>query len=258
MDLIGLQQFSLEGKNAIVTGAAKTSGLCYEMAKALHDAGAKVVLIDVSEDVFSLVKMLGGAENRYYAVQADLCSQDSRQQGFSKALELSGGRLDILLNGAGIQYRCEAVDFPFDMWERIININLNALFAMCQLAAKAMIPNGSGKIINIASMTSFCASKRIAAYAASKGGVMQLTKALSNEWCGLGINVNAIAPGYMDTELTANMKNTEQGKAHTARIPAGRWGKPEDLCGVTIFLASAASDYISGSIIPVDGGYLGS
>lgn len=257
MDLKGLQQFSLEGKNAIVTGAAKTSGLCYGMAKSLNDAGAKVVLIDVSEDVFSLVKTLGGAENRFYAVQADLCNQDSMKRGFDEALELLGGRLDILLNGAGIQYRCDAIDFPFDRWEKIIDINLNAVFAMSQLAVKAMTQNGGGKIINIASMTSFVASKRIPAYAASKGGVMQLTKALSNEWCSLGINVNAIAPGYMDTELTANMINTEQGKAHTARIPAGRWGKPDDLCGVIVFLASAASDYISGAIIPVDGGYLG-
>ena len=257
MELNGLQQFSLEGKKAIVTGASKTSGLCYGMAKALHDAGAEVVLMDVSENVFSLAEMLGGADNRYYAVQADLCDQNSLKQGFDKALELLEGRLDILLNGAGIQYRCDAIDFPMDMWEKVISVNLNALFAMCQLAAKAMIPNGCGKIINIASMTSFCASKRIPAYAASKGGVMQVTKALSNEWAGLGINVNAIAPGYMDTELTANMIDTEQGRAHTSRIPAGRWGKPEDLCGVTVFLASAASDYISGAIIPVDGGYLG-
>ena len=131
------------------------------------------------------------------------------------------------------------------------------MFFMCQLAAKVMEPQGRGKIINIASMTSYVASRRVVAYAASKGGVMQLTKALSNEWAKLGINVNAIAPGYMDTELTADMINTEQGKAHTARIPMGRWGKPKDLEGVTVFLASAASDYISGAIIPVDGGYLG-
>ena len=253
----GIQLFSLEGKTAMVTGAAKTSGLCYGMAKALHDAGAKIVLMDVSENVVSLAQTLGGEKNRYYAVQANLCNPDSRQKGFHEALELLGGKLDILLNGAGIQYRCDAIDFPQDMWEKVININLNAMFAMCQLAAKAMIPNGGGKIINIASMTSFVASKRIPAYAASKGGVMQLTKALSNEWAGSGINVNAIAPGYMDTELTANMIHTEQGKAHTARIPAGRWGKPDDLMGATIFLASGASDYISGAILPVDGGYLG-
>lgn len=252
-----LKQFSLEGKGAIVTGAAKTSGLCYGMAKALHDAGAKVVIMDISEEVYHLANTLGGDKNNYFAVQANLCDEESRSQGFEKAVKLLGGKLDILLNGAGIQYRCDAIDFPLDRWDKIIQINLSAQFAMCQLAAKAMIPNGHGKIINIASMTSFVASKRIPAYAASKGGIMQMTKALSNEWCGLGINVNAIAPGYMATELTKDMINTETGRNHTARIPAGRWGKPEDLGGATVFLASDASDYISGAIIPVDGGYLG-
>jgi 2-deoxy-D-gluconate 3-dehydrogenase len=257
-DRMGLfDLFSLKGKAAIVTGAAKTTGLCYDMAVALHDAGAKVVLVDISPEVHGLAKTLGGDENNYYAIQADITRQASREAAVSGALELLGGRLDILLNGAGIQFRCDAVDFPEDKFRSIIDINMTSLFFMCQLAGKIMLNQGSGKIINIASMTSFMASRRIAAYAASKGAVMQLTKALSNEWAGKGINVNAIAPGYMATELTADMINTEQGKAHTARIPMGRWGKPEDLRGVTVFLASAASDYISGAIIPVDGGYLG-
>ena len=249
--------FSLEGKTAIVTGAAKTTGLCYGMAAALHDAGAKVVLMDISPEVDALAKSLGGAENSYYSVEADITHPSSRKDAITRALELLGGRLDILLNGAGIQFRCDAVEFPEDKFKSLIDINLSSLFFMCQEAGKIMIKQGGGKIINIASMTSFVASRRIAAYSASKGGVMQLTKALSNEWAGLGINLNAIAPGYMATELTADMINTEQGKAHTARIPMGRWGKPEDLQGVTVFLASAASDYISGAIIPVDGGYLG-
>jgi len=255
MDILDL--FSLKGKTAIVTGAARTSGLCYGMAAALHDAGAKVVLMDISPEVHDLAKSLGGAENNYYAVEANITLKESREAAFCKALELLGGRLDILVNGAGIQFRCDAIDFPEDKFKSIIDINMTSLFFMCQEAGKIMMRQGSGKIINIASMTSFVASRRIPAYAASKGGVMQLTKALSNEWAGKGINVNAIAPGYMDTELTANMINTEQGKAHTARIPMGRWGKPEDLRGVTVFLASAASDYISGAIVPVDGGYLG-
>ena len=255
VDLAAL--FSLQGKTAIVTGAAKTSGLCYGMAAALRGAGAKVVLMDLSLEVHTLAKTLGGSENNYYAVQADITQKPSREEAVSKSLELLGGRLDILLNGAGVQFRCDALEFPEDKFKSIIDINLSSMFFMCQEAAKIMIGQGSGKIINIASMTSFVASRRIAAYSASKGGVMQLTKALSNEWAGRGINVNAIAPGYMETELTADMINTEQGKAHTARIPMGRWGKPEDLEGVTVFLASAASDYISGAIIPVDGGYLG-
>jgi 2-deoxy-D-gluconate 3-dehydrogenase len=249
--------FSLEGKKAIVTGAAKTTGLCYGMATALHDAGAAVTLFDVSDGAAQLAESLGGAANGYYAVKADLCDPVSREAGFAKAVELLGGRLDILLNGAGLQYREDAIDFPADKWDVIINVNLSSMFYMCQLAARVMRnQKGGGKIINVASMTSFVASRRIPAYTASKGGVMQLTKALSNEWCGMGINVNAIAPGYMETELTANMINTEQGKAHTARIAAGRWGKPEDLRGSVVFLASPASDYVSGAILPVDGGYL--
>ncbi len=249
--------FTLAGKTAIVTGAAKTSGLCYGMAVALHDAGAKVALMDVSPAAADLAKSLGGAEAGYYSVQADLCDADSREAGFRKAVEILGGRLDILLNGAGLQYREDAINFPADKWDVIIDVNLNSMFYMCQLAARVMKEQGAGKIINIASMTSFVASRRIPAYAASKGGVMQLTKALSNEWAALGINVNAIAPGYMETELTANLIHTEHGKAHTARIPAGRWGKPEDLQGAVVFLASAASNYVSGAVIPVDGGYLG-
>jgi len=249
--------FSLAGKTAVVTGAAKTSGLCYGMAVALHNAGAKVVLMDMSPDVHTLASSLGGDASGYYSVQADITQEASRKEGMAQSLKLVGGRLDILLNGAGVQFRNDAIDFPADKFKWIIDINLSSLFFMCQEAASVMLKQGGGKIINIASMTSFMASRRIAAYSASKGGVMQLTKALSNEWAGQGINVNAIAPGYMDTELTANMINTEQGKSHTARIPMGRWGKPEDLQGVTVFLASAASDYISGAIIPVDGGYLG-
>jgi 2-deoxy-D-gluconate 3-dehydrogenase len=249
--------FSLKGKTAIVTGAAKTTGLCYGMAVAIHDAGAKVVLMDISPEVHNLAKTLGGAENNYLSVEANITDKASREAGFAKAVELLGGRLDILLNGAGIQFRCDAIEFPEEKWDSIIDINLSSMFLMCQLAGQIMIKQKCGKIINIASMTSYVASRRIVAYAASKGGVMQLTKALSNEWAGQGVNVNAIAPGYMATELTANMINTDQGKAHTARIPMGRWGNPEDLQGVTVFLASPASDYISGAIIPVDGGYLG-
>jgi len=252
-----MDMFSLNGKKAIVTGAAKTSGLCYGMAKALHDAGAEVVLMDVSPEVHNLCESLGGAGAGYFAVQADLRDHESMRKGFDEALEKLGGALDILLNGAGLQYRCDAIEFPKDRWDLIIDVNLSAVFFLSQMAAEHMIPRGGGKIINIASMTSFVASRRIPAYAASKGGVMQLTKALSNEWASQGVNVNAIAPGYMATELTANMINTEQVRQHTLRIPMGRWGTPEDLAGAVVFLASRASDYISGAILPVDGGYLG-
>ena len=250
--------FSLEGKTALVTGAGNPKGLCYAMALALNQAGAQVILMDISPAVFEVAEALGGAGNRFYAVQADLSDSESMSNGFQASLDIFEGHIDILLNGAGIQYRCDAIDFPADKWHKVIDINLNATFFMSQMAARVMIEQGGGKIINIASMTSFFGSRRIPAYSASKGAVMQLTKALSNEWCSLGINVNAIAPGYMDTELTANLINTDQGRQTTERIPAKRWGKPADLGGVTVFLASPASDYISGAIIPVDGGYLGS
>jgi 2-deoxy-D-gluconate 3-dehydrogenase len=252
-----IELFDLTGKKALVTGAAKTTGLCYRMATALHDAGASVVLMDVSSEVFTLVEMLGGETNRYYAVQANLIDEASMTSGFETAIEKLGGKLDILVNGAGIQYRCDAIDFPAEKWMQVININLNSVFFLSQMAGKIMLAQGSGRIINIASMTSFFGSKRIPAYSASKGGIMQLTKALSNEWCGSGVNVNAVAPGYMLSEFWLGKTDTEAGRANSARIPAGRWGVAEDLEGVTIFLASKASDYISGAIIPVDGGYLG-
>ena len=249
--------FSLAGKTAIVTGAGKKTGLCFGMAKALRDAGAKIVLWDVLPGVHALCDELGGSEAGYHPVQADLRDYQAIERGFAQAEALLGGRVDILLNGAGLQHRCDAVDFPQDKWELILDINLNAVFYLSQVAARHMIKLGGGRIINIASMTSYVASRRISAYAASKGAVMQLTKALSNEWSSQGVNVNAIAPGYMDTELTANMIDTELGRMHTARIPMGRWGKPGDLGGAVVFLASPASGYISGAIIPVDGGYLG-
>jgi len=248
--------FSLAGKAAMVTGAGRPTGLCYGMALALKEAGAKVVLCDITDGVFELRDYMGGEAEGVYAVKANLCDAASLPAVFDEAVKLAGGRIDILLNGAGIQFRSPVLEFPIEKWDAVIDVNLNSMFYISQVAAKHMAEMGGGKIINIASMTSFVASQNIVAYAASKGGVMQLTKALSNELAAKGICVNAIAPGYMATQLTADMQQTEQGKRHTARIAMGRWGKPEDLGGPVVFLASEASDYITGAIIPVDGGYL--
>ena len=192
-------------------------------------------------------------------VQGDLSDLERLSAVYDTALSQLEGRLDILVNGAGIQFRCAAEDFPLDRWRSVIGINLSAVFALSQLAGRTMLEQGAGRIINIASMTSFFGSEMVPAYAASKGGVMQLTKALSNEWAGRGVNVNAIAPGYMETALTADMKqkNPKQYEEITGRIPAHRWGQPEDLNGAVVFLASDASAYISGAILPVDAGYLG-
>lgn len=250
--------FELNGKKAIVTGGAR--GLCYSIAEGLHDAGAEIVLIDINrENLVNAAEALGKEGPKVHYVVGDLSKLDELHNVYQEALEKLGGRVDILLNGAGLQYRCKAEDFPLDKWKLILDINLSAVFVLAQLAGRTMLKQGSGRIINIASMTSFFGSEMVPAYTASKGGVMQITKALSNEWAGRGVNVNAIAPGYMETVLTADMKekNPAQYEEITNRIPARRWGKPEDLQGIAVFLASDASNYISGAIIPVDGGYLG-
>lgn len=178
-----------------------------------------------------------------------------------KKIIVTGGsrELDVLVNGAGVQYRCEALDFPLEQWNRVLAVNLTSVFQLSQLAAKIMVKRGKGKIINIASMTSYFGSELIPAYAASKGGIVQLTKALSNEWAAKGVTVNAIAPGYMITELTDSIKekNPAQYQEITRRIPMHRWGSGEDLQGTVVFLSGSASDYISGAVLPVDGGYLG-
>ena len=200
-----------------------------------------------------------GAEGAPVLYEAgDLAELDKIEALYERAAAKLG-EPDILVNGAGVQHRALAEDFPLAEWQKIINVNLSAVFALSQLAGRAMLARGCGKIINVASMTSFFGSERIPAYAASKGGVTQLTKALANEWTSRGVCVNAIAPGYMETALTKDIKTTNPRyyEEITGRIPAHRWGKPDDLKGVTLFLASAASDYVSGAVIPVDGGYLG-
>lgn len=252
-----IKKFSLEGRKAIVTGGAK--GLCNSMAQALHDAGAEVVLVDILDMVEDSAEQMSRSGAPVHAVKADLSKRESLESAYRDCLEKLGGRVDILLNGAGIQYRCPAVDFPQDRWQKILDINLSAVFFLSQLAGKTMLQQGYGRIINVASMTVYCASVLIPAYAASKAGVAQITKALSNEWAAGGVNVNAIAPGYMATELTANMKtvNPKQYEEITGRIPMGRWGTAEDLQGTVVFLASEAAEYISGAVIPVDGGFLG-
>lgn len=252
-----IEKFSLEGKKAIVTGGAK--GLCNGMAQALHDAGAEVVLLDILDMVEESAAKMGQTGAKVHAVKGDLSKPETLGGVYLECLEKLGGRIDILLNGAGIQYRCPAVDFPWDKWQKVIDINLNSVFYMSQLAGRTMLQQNYGKIINVASMTVYFASVMIPAYSASKAGVAQITKALSNEWASQGINVNAIAPGYMATELTANIKdvNPKQYEEITGRIPAGRWGSMEDLQGTVVFLASDASAYISGVVLPVDGGFMG-
>ena len=195
-----MQLFDLTGKRAIVTGASRETGLCYAQARALRDAGAEIVLMGGSDtNLAHMEQVTGGAPHGYHIVRGDLTDIHSRERAFSEAMEVFDGRLDILVNGAGTQYRCPAAEFPAEQWERVISLNLSAMFYLCQLAGRVMLKQGSGKIINIASMNSFLGGHIVPAYAASKGGVVQLTHALSNEWMPHGIQVNAIAPGFMQT-----------------------------------------------------------
>ena len=247
--------FDLAGKKAIVTGAG--SGLGKGMAEGLVMAGAEVALIDITDSICSVAQVLGKNNDRVFAVKGDLGDRSNLKNTFCEAVDKLGGTVDILVNSAGVQRRNKCEDFSIEDWDTVIEINLTSVFELCQLAGKMMLERNSGKIINIASLLSFFGGQNVPAYSASKGGVAQLTKALSNEWAQRGINVNAIAPGYMDTSLNTELINdASRNEQILARIPAGRWGTPNDLKGVTIFLASEASNYIHGAIIPVDGGYL--
>ncbi len=247
----------LTAKKAIVTGGAQ--GLSYGMAEGLMEAGAEVCIIDINPKVTETAAEFNRRGFSCHAVIADLGNREKLEQGFADALQTLGGHFDILVNGAGVQKRWPSEEFPYKDWEFVLNINLNAVFCLCQLAGRQfMAQNSRGKIINIASMLSFFGGYTVPAYAASKGGVMQLTKALCNEWAAKGINVNALAPGYMDTEMNTALTDPSNPrfKEITDRIPAKVWGTPEDMKGPCVFLASAASDYLNGAIIPVDGGYL--
>lgn len=242
--------FSVAGKRALVTGGS--AGLGRAMAEALSAGGATVAIVGRTGRVFEVAGAVGALP-----IQADLSVREQAQGLVDRAAAALGG-LDVLVNGAGAQRRHPAEEFPLDDWDYVLSVNLDAVWILAQEAGRAMLSKGGGKIINVASAMSFFGGVTIPPYAASKGGVAQLTKALSNEWAGRGINVNAIAPGYMATEMTAALVgNPEREPMILSRVPAGRWGRPGDLQGVTLFLASAASDYVHGAIIAVDGGFLG-
>lgn len=243
--------FDLTGKKALVTGAGNPRGLGRGMAQGLQEAGAEVAILSRSSRVFDVAK-----EDGFIAVQADLADRSQLKRGFQEVVSKLG-TLDILLNNHGTQRRHKAELFPMEEWDLVLEVNLTSVFQLCQLAAHIMLEKGYGKIINIASMMTFSGGITIPAYTASKGGIGQLTKALANEWAGRGINVNAIAPGYMATDLTkALWEDPVRNREILERLPVGRWGKPDDLKGTAVFLASCASDYVHGAVIPVDGGWL--
>lgn len=247
--------FDLSGKKAIVVGGAGDLG--YSMLEALNEYGAETVVIGRGERTKSTAEKLLLKGYHCHAVYAELSRREEIQRSFEEAIHILKG-IDILVNAAGVQHREKSEEFSAKDWDRVMEINLYVTFRYCQLAARKMIQQGSGKLINIASMLTYFGGYTVPAYAASKGGVGQLTKALANEWAGKGINVNAIAPGYMDTKMnTALITDPVRNQEILARIPQHRWGLGEDMKGAVVFLASSASDYVNGTIIAVDGGYLG-
>ncbi len=228
------------------------------MAEGLLEEGCEVVIVGSSEGVHRVAEEFHSRGFACHGVQADLGSREQTLACFRSCMELLGGDLDILVNAHGIQRRHQPEEFPLSDWDDVISVNLSSVFVLCQEAGRVMLPKGRGKIINIASMISFFGGQTIPAYAASKGGVAQLTKALSNDWAGKGIQINAIAPGYMATDMNTALMDPANPRYQqiTDRIPAHRWGTSDDMKGICVFLASPASDYITGAVIPVDGGYL--
>ena len=248
-----LDLFNLAGRTALVTGA--NTGLGQGIAVALAAAGADIVVAGRSpaEDTAAQVRALG---RRFLDVRADLSSTAPVRDVVDAAVALNG-RLDIVVNNAGIIRRADSLDVEEADWDAVIDTNLKSVFFLSQAAARHMAQHGGGKIVNIASLLSFQGGIRVPAYTASKSAVAGLTRALANEWAAQGINVNAIAPGYFDTNNTAALRaDPVREPAILARIPAGRWGQPDDLAGAAVFLASRASDYVHGIVLPVDGGWL--
>ncbi|MES2753929.1 MAG: 2-dehydro-3-deoxy-D-gluconate 5-dehydrogenase KduD [Pseudomonadota bacterium] len=245
--------FDLSGRVALVTGA--NTGIGQAIALALAAAGADVALVGrtPAEETAQQVRALGrGAE----IVSADLSTIEPVQRVVDETLAKLGG-LDILVNNAGIIRRADAVDFSEEDWDAVIDTNLKSVFFLCQAAGRHMIASGGGSIINIASMLTFQGGIRVPSYTASKAGIGGLTKLLANEWAAKGVNVNAIAPGYIATNNTAALQADEaRNRSIMERIPAGRWGDPSDLGGAAVFLASDAARYVTGHILAVDGGWL--
>jgi 2-deoxy-D-gluconate 3-dehydrogenase len=250
-----MDRFNLNGKVAIVTGAG--SGIGQAAAVGLAEAGADVAVVGHSrapQETRQAVEALGRASLGF---QGDICGGEFRERVVSEVLA-RWGHVDILVNSAGTTVRTPAVDFAEADWDRVLDVNLTSVFRMCQRVGREMLKQRSGKIVNIASVQSFTGGFTIPAYAASKGGVAQITKALANEWAHLNVNVNAIAPGYILTDLTRPLyEDAARSKEISERIPAQRWGQPEDMKGAVIFLASAASDFVHGHILLVDGGWMG-
>jgi 2-deoxy-D-gluconate 3-dehydrogenase len=247
-----LDLFRIDGRVALVTGAA--SGLGASIAAAFAQAGAQVAVHGNRRPAIDTARSIGATAA---AFQADLGDTGGAEQLFGEVKQRFG-RVDILVNNAGTIHRDAAEDFKLEDWQRVLQVNLTSVFQLSQLVGRDLLARSSGgKIINIASLLSFQGGIRVPAYSASKGGVAQLTKALANEWAAHNIQVNAIAPGYFATSNTEALQaDPVRNRQILERIPAGRWGKPEDLAGAAVYLASAASDYVTGTVLTVDGGWM--
>jgi 2-deoxy-D-gluconate 3-dehydrogenase len=247
--------FNISGKKAIITGANR--GMGFSIAKGIHDAGGKVVLIDINDDVTNAAAKLDPTGETAFGVVGDLGKLDKLEDIFLESIGKLDGEVDILINAAGISRRGDCETFDPKDWSDVMDVNANSIFFFSQLAGREMIKNGKGKIINIASMLSFNGSGGSVAYATSKAAVASITKSLAIAWGIKGVNVNAVAPGWIKTELTKGVrKDAEKTKTISSRIPMKKWGEPDDVVGAIIFLASDAANYVNGAIIPVDGGYM--
>lgn len=245
----------LTGKKALITGGSRGIGNC--LARALHEAGAEIVIFYNHTPVKDLERDGQDGSPAVHAIQCDVSDRSALEAGVETAFQTLGGRIDILVNAAGINRRYWLEEFPLEEWDAVVNTNLNAAVYCIQLVGRHMLKQGYGRIINLASLNSFVTGKRVGAYVASKGAIAQMTKAFANEWGGRGIRVNALAPGYIKTDMTAALQEDAASyQTILNRIPTGRWGMTEDLIGPALLLASDAADYINGAIIPVDGGYL--
>lgn len=247
-------RFRLDGKTALITGAA--SGLGAAIAVALAEAGATVACHGNRRPATQTCETIHSINCAAHAFTGDLSHQDGAAQLFDDVRSALGD-VHILVNNAGMIHREIAEDFDPEAWSNVLQVNLTSAFRLCQLAGAEMLKRQQGKIINIASLLSFQGGIRVPAYAASKGAIAQVTKALANEWAGRNVQVNAIAPGYFRTANTSGLQQNEtRNRQILERIPAGRWGEPDDLAGAAVFLASPASDYINGEILVVDGGWM--
>ncbi|OBQ56686.1 2-deoxy-D-gluconate 3-dehydrogenase [Tamlana sp. s12] len=252
-----LNTFSLEGKTALVTGCKR--GIGKAMAIGLAEAGANIIGVSASLELSGsdVAKEVEARGKKFSAYQCDFSDRKSLYK-FIEAAKADHPQIDILVNNAGTILRTPAAEHPDEMWDKVIEVNQNAQFILTREIGKEMVARGAGKIIFTASLLTFQGGITVPGYAASKGAIGQLTMAFANEWAGKGVNVNAIAPGYIATDNTEALRNDPaRSESILSRIPAGRWGKAEDFAGPTVFLASEAASYMNGSIVLVDGGWMG-